>query len=148
MAETESATVRVWGVPRVREVPDWVAPRLAQLAWMEHGLLWCYVKWGKSPEVHGAQCALAWGASPEFATPASGADSTRGVRRTSALGWSTSLPEGSGIKDGNVNLSSVICELNVNLFTVAAPVCGFESGPRVGGTAETVGVWTAVAGWS
>src|SRR4051794_26733806 len=57
MAETESATTRVWGVPRVRRVPDWVAPPLPQFAWMEHGLLWTYVERGKSPEVHGAQCA-------------------------------------------------------------------------------------------
>lgn len=46
MAETESATTRVCGVPRVRKVPEWVVPPLAQFAWMEHGLLWCYVELG------------------------------------------------------------------------------------------------------
>lgn len=59
MTEDKSAT-SVSGVPRVRTVPDWVALPLPQFAWMEHGLLWTYVRRGKSPEVHGAQCALAW----------------------------------------------------------------------------------------
>lgn len=59
MTETGSAA-RVSGAPRVRKLPKWVVPPLPQFAWMEHGLLWTYVKRGKSPEVHGAQCALAW----------------------------------------------------------------------------------------
>lgn len=70
MAKTESATARVWGLPRVREVPDWVAPPLPEFAWMEHGLLWIYVQHGKSPEVHGAQCALAWVGGVHMTAPA------------------------------------------------------------------------------
>lgn len=55
------------GEPHVRAVPGWVARPLAEVAWMEHSLLWCYVERGKSPEVHGARCALAWigGVFPE-----------------------------------------------------------------------------------
>ena len=51
---------RVSGLPRVQAVPGWVAQTHARVAWLEHGLLWTYVERGKSPEVHGAQCALAW----------------------------------------------------------------------------------------
>ncbi|MDD7934798.1 hypothetical protein [Actinomycetospora straminea] len=39
---------------------------------MEHGLLWCYVQRGKSPEVHGAQCALAWVGGVHSTAPATG----------------------------------------------------------------------------
>jgi len=59
MAEAGIAT-RVSGAPRVLGVPDWVAPPLSQVAWMEHALLWAFVERGKSPELHGGQCALAW----------------------------------------------------------------------------------------
>jgi len=69
MTATGSAA-RVSGVPRVRSVPKWVAQPLAQFAWMQHGLLWTYVKRGKSPEVHGAQCALAWVGGVLTAAPA------------------------------------------------------------------------------
>ena len=53
-------TVRVMGQPHVRATPDWVHQPLARFAWMEHALVWVYVERGKSPEVHGARCALAW----------------------------------------------------------------------------------------
>jgi hypothetical protein len=37
---------------------------------MEHALLWTYVERGRSPEVHGAQSALAWVAGVHPAAPA------------------------------------------------------------------------------
>ncbi|MDD7966134.1 hypothetical protein [Actinomycetospora lemnae] len=63
---------RVTGTPRVRMVPGWVARPLSQFMWMEHGLLWTYVRRGKSPEVHGAQCALAWVGGVHMTAPATG----------------------------------------------------------------------------
>lgn len=60
----------VTGVPRVQSVPPWVTRTLAQFAWMEHGLLWTYVQRGRSPEVHGAQCALAWVGGVHTTAPA------------------------------------------------------------------------------
>ncbi|GLZ49739.1 hypothetical protein Acsp06_59240 [Actinomycetospora sp. NBRC 106375] len=59
MDEADGAA-RVSGMPRVQTVPDWVPRPLSTFSWMEQALLWAYVKRGKSPEVHGAQCALAW----------------------------------------------------------------------------------------
>lgn len=57
---TSKTTVGVTGTPHVQAVPEWVVRPLAEVAWMEHALLWVYVTRGKSPEVHGARCALAW----------------------------------------------------------------------------------------
>jgi hypothetical protein len=59
MNESKSENM-VTGVARVQAVPDWVAHTHSRFAWLEQALLWIYVKRGKSPEVHGAQCALAW----------------------------------------------------------------------------------------
>jgi hypothetical protein len=74
----------VTGRPRVQSVPGWVAPPLVQFAWMEHALLWTYVRRGKSPEVHGAQCALAWVGGVVATAPAT-ADAT-GPTRWRAMG--------------------------------------------------------------
>lgn len=78
MELTESPE-RVSGLPRVQAVPNWVAQPHARFAWLEYALLWTYVKHGKSPEVHGAQCALAWIGGVHTAAPAT-ADVTAPTR--------------------------------------------------------------------
>lgn len=75
---------RVTGVPHVQAVPDWVARPLVEVVWMEHALLWTYVERGKSPEVHGARCALAWVGGVLPATPATGEAAAATEYRASA----------------------------------------------------------------
>src|SRR3954452_20859780 len=57
-------------MPRVEAVPDWVAQTQASFAWLEHALLCTYVELGRSPECHGAQCALAWVGGVHTTAPA------------------------------------------------------------------------------
>lgn len=71
-----SEDARVTGVPHIRAVPGWVARPVAEVVWMEHALLWCYVERGKSPEVHGARCALAWVGGVFAETPATAEQAT------------------------------------------------------------------------
>lgn len=73
------STAKVSGVPRVQTVPPWVERSAAELAWLEHALVWIYVKRGRSPEVHGAQCALAWVGGVSTSAPAT-ADRTAPTR--------------------------------------------------------------------
>ncbi|GAA4929247.1 hypothetical protein GCM10023204_41160 [Actinomycetospora succinea] len=66
----QALEAKVYGVPRVQAVPDWVAPPLTRFASMEHALLWTFVHHGRSPELHGAQSALAWVGGVNTTTPA------------------------------------------------------------------------------
>ena len=65
-------------------IPDWVMRPLVEVAWMEHALLWAYVERGRSPEVHGARCALSWVGGVLSVTPATGEAATPTAYRAHA----------------------------------------------------------------
>ena len=84
MYRSFESAARVTGVPHVQAVPEWVARPLVEVVWMEHALLWTYVERGKSPEVHGARCALAWVGGVLPVTPVTGEGTAATRYRASA----------------------------------------------------------------